>query len=539
MYDLVVIGGGAGGLHVAKAAARVGARVALIDKDRPGAAGSFAACVPSKGLAQAAKLAGQFRGAARFGLRAGTLDVDFAALMAHVRAIAEDLASRDSAAALEKLGIDLFEGSAAFEAYDTLTVSGSRSLSAHRFVIATGSRPAVPELPGLAEAGYLDEQSLLSLASRPAHLIILGSETVAIEFAQAFARLGSKVTVLSPSPVILSSYETQVSDFVQRSLSRDGVSFELGVDVTKVEARGGETSYQPEAPAKDPTVTGSGGGTSYQPEAPARDLSVTARGGEIVCKFTQRSTGLAGEASGSHLLLAAERLANVEDLKLEVVGVHGDARHGIEVDECLQTHSARIYAIGDVLLRHPYANAAEREAEVAFQNAVLRLKKKIDYSILPRAAFVDPEVASVGVTEEKARGEELPHRVYRVDFSAVDRARIDGRGDGFAKVVVTPGGKVLGATVVGEDACMILQEFVLAIEKGLSLRDLAAATPIYPTYAAVARQLAEQHLATRRESGFLGKALRLFYGFAPRVATDNGAAAQPPEAPTPADVHAH
>jgi pyruvate/2-oxoglutarate dehydrogenase complex dihydrolipoamide dehydrogenase (E3) component len=419
--------------------------------------------------------------------------------MAHVRAIAEDLASRDSAAALEKLGIDVFDGAASFEAYDTVTIGGSRSLSAHRFVIATGSRPAVPELPGLAEAGYLDEQSLLSLANRPAHLIILGSETVAIEFAQAFARLGSKVTILSPSPAILSSFETQASDFVQRSLTLDGVSFELGVDVTKVEARGGE----------------------------------------IVCKFTQRSTGLAGEASGSHLLLAAERLANVESLKLEVVGVHGDARHGIEVDECLQTHSARIYAIGDVLLRHPYANAAEREAEVAFQNAVLRLKKKIDYSTLPRAAFVDPELASVGVTEEKARGEEVPHRAYRVDFSAVDRARIDGRPDGFAKVVVTPAGKVLGATVVGEDACMILQEFVLAIEKGLALRDLAAATPIYPTYAAVARQLAEQHLATGRESGLLGKALRLFYGFAPRVATDDGAAAERSEAPAPADVHAH
>jgi pyruvate/2-oxoglutarate dehydrogenase complex dihydrolipoamide dehydrogenase (E3) component len=521
MYDLVVIGGGAGGLHVAKAAARVGARVALVDKDRPGAAGSSAVCVPSKGLAQAAKLAGQFRGAARFGLRAGTLDVDFAALMGHVRAVAEDLASRDSAAALEKLGIDLFEGSATFEAYDTLTVGGSRSLSAHRFVIATGSRPAVPELPGLAEAGYLDEQSLLSLADPPAHLIILGSETVAVEFAQAFARLGSKVTVLSPSPAILSSYESQISDFVQRSLTIDGVSFELGVDVTKVEVRGGASSFQPEAPAHDPPAT--------------------AAGGAIVCKFTQRSTGLAGEASGSHLLVATGRLANVEELNLQLVGVHGDARHGIEVDECLQTHSTRIFALGDVLLRHPFANAAEREGDVVFQNAVLRLKKKIDYSRLPVAAFVDPEVASVGVTEDRARVEQMPAKVYRVEFSEVDRARIDGRPDGFAKVVVTPTGKILGATVAGEDACMILQEFVLAIEKGLSLRDLAAATPIYPTYGAVARQLAEQHLATRLDTGFWAKALRLFYGFAPRADAGNGATehSEPPAQPAGLHAHAH
>jgi pyruvate/2-oxoglutarate dehydrogenase complex dihydrolipoamide dehydrogenase (E3) component len=238
-------------------------------------------------------------------------------------------------------------------------------------------------------------------------------------------------------------------------------------------------------------------------------------------------------------LIAAERLANVESLKLELVGVHGDARHGIEVDECLQTHSARVYAIGDVLLRHPYANAAEREGDVVLQNAVLKLKRKMDYSNLPRAAFVDPEVASVGLTEHQARLEQLPHKLYRVDFSEVDRAHIDGRPDGFAKVVVTPAGKVLGATVVGEDACMIVQEFVLAIEKGLGLRDLAAATPIYPTYAAVARQLAAQHLATRRETGLLAKALRLFYGFVPRAEADNGAAVERALAPAPADPHGH
>jgi pyruvate/2-oxoglutarate dehydrogenase complex dihydrolipoamide dehydrogenase (E3) component len=501
MYDLVVIGGGAGGLHLAKAAAKVGARVALIEKDRPQESATIGACVPSKGIVQAAKLAAQIRGAERFGLRAGTVEVDFAAVLARVRATAEELASRDSGEALEKLGIDVFHGPASFEAYDTLSVGGSGRVNGHRFVVATGSRPAIPEIPGLAEAGCLDEYNLLTLTKCPAHLVVLGSDTFALELAQSLARLGSKVTVLSPTPTILPSYESGVADFVQRALYRDGIAFELGVDVTKVE-------------------TGGAG---------------------IVCKFTHRSTGLAGEASGSHLLVATGRLANVEGLNLEAVGVHGDPRHGIEVDECLQTHSSRVFAIGDVLLRHSYANAAEREALVVFQNAVLKLKKKIDYSRLPMAVFIDPEVASVGVTEERARAEQIPSKIHRVDFSEVDRARIDGRTDGFAKVVVTPAGKILGATVVGEDACMILQEFVLAIEKGLGLRDLAAAIPIYPTYAAVARQLAEQHLATRFETSFLGKALRLFYGFAPRVATDNGAAghpAPPESAVHPADSHA-
>ena len=370
MYDLVVIGGGAGGLHLAKMAAKVGARVALIEKNRPGEAGLSAACVPSKGLTQAAKLAGQIRGAERFGLGTGPIDVDFAALMARLTATAEVLADRDSGAALESLGIDVFHGPASFEAYDTLSVGGSRPVSGHRLVIATGSRPAVPEIPGLAEAGYFDEHNLLSLSTRPAHLIVLGSETIAIEFAQSFARLGSNVTVLSPAPAILSSYESEASYFVQQALSREGIAFELGVDVKEVEARGGQT----------------------------------------LCKFTRRSSGAAGEVAGSHLLVATGRLANVEDLNLEVVGVHGDTVHGIEVDDCLQTHSARIFAIGDVLLRHRYANAAEREAEVVFQNAVLKLKKKIDYSRLPIAAFIDPELASVGVTEEQARPRRFPAR---------------------------------------------------------------------------------------------------------------------------------
>ena len=191
-------------------------------------------------------------------------------------------------------------------------------------------------------------------------------------------------------------------------------------------------------------------------------------------------------AAGAAILLAAGRLANVEALNLEAVGIHGDAEHGIEVDDYLQTHSTRVYAIGDVLLRHPYTHFAEREAAVAFQNAVLRIKKKIDYSGSPGRTFVDPEVAAVGITEAQAERRAAALSASTGSrFAEIDRARIDGRTDGFAKVVATPSGKILGATVVGEDASMIIQEFVLAMERNLSLHDLAAAVPIYPTYAGV------------------------------------------------------
>jgi pyruvate/2-oxoglutarate dehydrogenase complex dihydrolipoamide dehydrogenase (E3) component len=485
MYDVIVIGAGAGGLKVATAAARVGASAALVEKGRLGGEGTLAACVPSKGLTQAARLASMIRRADQLGLRTGPLQVDFAAVMSHLRRSTDEMAERHSEAALREQGIDIYRGSAAFEAYDSIRVDGAGPLVAQRFVIATGSRPAIPEIPGLAAAGFLDEHKVFSLSCAPEHLIVLGAEAVGLEFAQCFARLGSKVTVLSDAPSILSRHEPDVSEVVARTLSAEGVTIKLGVEITKIESREGRR----------------------------------------VCVIRDTGSGATAEVSGSEILVAGGRLANVEGMNLEAVGVHADPRHGIEVDECLQTHSARVFAIGDVLLRHHAAHVAQREADVAFQNAVLRLRKKMDYARMPWATFVDPEVASVGIAEAGARSEGRAFRVYRVNFDQIDRARIDECTQGFAKVIATPAGKILGATVVGHDAAMIVQEFVLAMENNLSLRDIASAVPVYPTYAEVARRLADQHRASRLENGYVQTALKLFYGFVPRIAGRNGAAA--------------
>jgi len=496
MYDLVVVGAGSGGMSVAAAAAKVGAKVALIEKNQLGGEGSIAACVPSKGLVQAAKFAHQGARAARFGVRTGPVQVDFAAVMSRVHDVVADFARGESAEALRAKAIDFYHGSASFAAYDTVLVDGSIRIAGHRFVIATGSRPAVPALPGLAEAGYLDSHSVWSLTTLPESLIVIGPEPRGIEFAQCFARLGAKVTVLTDSPRILPQEDPEASELLTRLLTGEGLTIRTGVEITKVEVRGGQK----------------------------------------VCTFRYGATGSAAESTGAAILLAAGRLANVESLNLEAVGIHGDAHHGIEVDDYLQSHSVRVYAIGDVLLRHPYTHVAEREAAVAFQNAVLRIKKKIDYTRLPRATFVDPEVAAVGITEGQARALERPARIYRVAFAEIDRARIDGLTDGFAKVVANPAGKILGATVVGEDAGMILQELVLAMERNLSLGDLAAAVPIYPTYAGVVRHLADQQRATRLQSSYIQTALKLFYGFIPRVAAGNGAA-EPQPAPPAEETH--
>ncbi len=177
-----------------------------------------------------------------------------------------------------------------------------------------------------------------------------------------------------------------------------------------------------------------------------------------------------------------------------------------------------------MLLKHAYTHVAEREAAVAFQNAVLRIKKKIDYTSMPRVTFTDPEVASVGMGEVQAKNEAVPHRVYTVSYADIDRARIDGQTEGFAKVITTPAGKILGATAVGAAATMIIHEISLALAKNLSLGDLAAPVPIYPTYAAVLCHLAKEQRATRLETGYVQAALKLFYGFVPRLATGNGTA---------------
>ena len=178
----------------------------------------------------------------------------------------------------------------------------------------------------------------------------------------------------------------------------------------------------------------------------------------------------------------------------------------------------RVFAIGDVLQRNQYTHVAEREAEVAFQNAVLRKRKKMDYGNLPWATFLDPEVATVGISEAQAISSGLDHRVFRASYADLDRARIDGRTEGFAKVVATPAGKVLGATILGEEASLVLQQFVLAMDSGLGLGDLAGTTQIYPTYARIVRNLADQYQATRLDRGFRAAALKLFYGFQPRTA---------------------
>ncbi len=485
MYDLVVIGGGSGGLNVASAAAAVGASVALIENGKLGGECTHTACVPSKALIEAADLAARSRTAGSFGVRVHPPEIDFAAVMGRVRAVVADFAGSDSGQGLEAKGIEVVLGNPAFEAYDTVIVDGARRISARRFVIATGSRPAVPPIGGLAKVGYRDNNTIWDLDDLPPTLAVIGGGPVGLELAQAFARLGSAVTILNDVAEILPREDPEIAAIVREALTAEGITFRLGVEI----------------------------------------VGVTARDGRKVVAY-RAADGSAVEAIADEILVAAGRLANVEGLNLEAAGLRATSEKGIEVDESMRTRTPHIFAIGDVIGHHQWTHAAEREAAVAFQNAVLRLPKKIDYRVMPWATFTDPEVATVGTLD--GDGDQV--RILRADYSDLDRARIDGRPRGLAKVAATPSGKILGATIVGDHAALVLQEFVVAMAHGLTLGDLAETVHPYPTHAGLARKIANQFSATRLDGGFVRSALRLFYGFTPRQAgADHTPVAAEPE----------
>jgi pyruvate/2-oxoglutarate dehydrogenase complex dihydrolipoamide dehydrogenase (E3) component len=498
MYDVVVIGGGSAGRSIARAAAQVGARVALIEKQRAAGDKSGSACWPIKGLVQAAKLAQELKGSGRFGISTATGPIDFAAVMAHVHGVADKLAERDRAEIAEQKGIEFHHGPATFTAYDTVEVDGAL-LPSHRFIIATGSRPAIPAIPGLIESGYLDTDSIWGISSLPKSLIVITAEPVGLELAQCFARLGTKVTVLADTAAILPRDDPEASSLVTKHLTEEGLTIRTAVQITKVESRGAEK----------------------------------------VCTLRDSATGAVGEVAGAAILVAAGRAANVEGLNLGAIGIHADPAHGIEVDEYLQTHSTRVYAVGDVLMKNFSAHVALQEATIAFQNAVLRIRKKMDYATIPWATFTDPEVAGVGITEERAKADELPCRAFRLGFGQVDRAVIDGCTAGFAKIVASPAGKILGATVAGLDSSMLIHEIALAMSRGLPLHDLAAAVPIYPSYGSVLHQLAVQARAGKLEKGYIQTALKFFYGFIPRAGAGNGSSISDLEHSAPAPEAHH
>ncbi len=450
-YHLVVLGAGTGGLVSAAAAAGLGARVALVERHLMGGDCLNVGCVPSKAILAAARSwAGARESHDRFGGPPAAGAGDFAAVMERMRSLRADIAPVDGAPRFRDLGIDVFLGDGVFTGPDTLAVGGA-TLRFRRAVIATGGRAVAPPIPGLAEAGYLTNETLWNLTALPERLLVLGAGPIGCEMAQAFARFGSAVTVFDRAPRILSNDDPDAAAIVQRQMTHDGVTFALDVQVRGV-----------------------------------------ARDADGLVQVTVVRDGTTQVLEGTHLLVAAGRAANIEGIGLEVAGVKTTKR-GIDTDDRLQSSNPRIFAVGDVAGRHQFTHVADFHARAVVANALFYGRSKVSKLVIPWATYTSPEVAHVGATLDNLAAQGTSHETITVPMHDNDRAILEGETAGFVKVHLDgKTDRILGATVVGPDAGTMISAMSLAITNGLGLGAFGKTIHPYPTTAEAFRKAADQ-----------------------------------------------
>ena len=450
-YDLCIIGGGAAGLVVAAGAATLGAKVALVEKRALGGDCLYYGCVPSKTLIHSAKVAQIMRDANRFGIAAHTPAIDLSRVMQRVQSVIEQIEPNDSPERFAALGVEVIFGAGQFAGADEFVVN-ARTLRARKFVIATGTRPAVPALPGLENTPYLTNETLFAVNGPIRHLLILGGGPIGCEMAQSLARLGSGVTLFDLAPRLLPREDEDVSAVIHHQFKQDGIELHLGIQVLKLKRENGETRVLLEHPQHG----------QYW-------------------------------LSGSHLLIAAGRKPNLENLGLEQAGVALENGR-LVLDARLRTSNHNIYACGDVAGPYLFTHMAEHQAGVVLRNALFHWPSKVQTRNIPWCTYTDPELARVGLSESEALQQGIKHRVYRFPFADIDRAVTAGETAGLAKIVTTPRGKLLGACIVGPQAGELIAEYVLAISKGMQAADLSNTIHIYPTLAQINRRVADQRL---------------------------------------------
>jgi pyruvate/2-oxoglutarate dehydrogenase complex dihydrolipoamide dehydrogenase (E3) component len=455
-YNLVVIGAGTAGLVTAAGAAGLGAKVALVERHLLGGDCLNVGCVPSKAIIRSSRVIFDSNESGRFGVRSGVpSQADFAAVMERMRKLRADLSPTDSAQRFAKLGVDVFLGEARFAGPDTVEVAG-QTLRFKKAVITTGARALRPAIPGLAEAGFLTNETVFNLTERPARLALIGGGPIGCELAQAFQRLGSQVSLLHKNAHLLDREDMDAAAIVQKAFISEGVNVLLGARIIRVERSG---------PAK------------------------------VICYESQ---GREEHLEVDEILAGAGRAPNVEGLNLEGVGVQYDQSKGVHVNDCLQTTNPRIYAAGDVCLARKFTHAADFTARIVIQNALFLGRKKVSALTMPWCTYTDPEVAHVGLYEHEARERGLEVDTYLREFKHVDRAVLDGEDVGFVKIHVRKGSdEILGATIVARHAGEMISEISVAMAARIGLGRLASVIHPYPTQAEAIRQCGDAYNRTR------------------------------------------
>lgn len=467
--DICVIGAGAGGLSVAAAAAAFGVPVVLIEKGSMGGDCLNVGCVPSKALIAAARRAHEVRKGAQFGIDVSGVIADYPRVHRHIHDVIAAIAPNDSAARFAGLGVRVLSAQARFVDPQTVAAGDRWLVRARRFVIATGSVPAAPSIPGLDRTPHLTNETIFDLKACPPHLIVIGAGAVGLELAQAFRRLGAQVTVLDvASP--LAKEDPECARVVLDRLTGEGIALRSGIRISRVSHAGEGVEVAVDAPDGDEVI------------------------------------------GGSHLLVATGRRPAVEGLDLHKAGIAAGPT-GIMVNKALRTSNKRVYAIGDAAGGAQFTHLANYHAGLVVRNALFRLPVRVKDTIVPRVTFTDPELAHVGLTENEARDRFGTIRILRWPFHDNDRAQTERDTVGHIKIVTTKRGKIMGATIVGAQAGEMISTWALALARGLNIRAMAGCVLPYPTRAEVGKRAAIEFFAAGLTNPHLRRIIALLRRF--------------------------
>ncbi len=441
-YRLLVIGAGPAGLVAAKGAAALGARVALIERDLIGGDCLNVGCVPSKALIRTSRLYAEMRNAADYGARVpGDIQVDFPAAMAHMRQLRSRISRWDSINGMAGAGIDVFLGHARFVSGDTVDVDGTR-LRFDKAVIATGSRPDTPSIPGLGDVELLTNENIFDLTELPPRLLVVGGGPLGCELAQAFSRFGAKTIIAQHMPLFLPKEERDAAQLLSDSFARDGLEVRLNTTVTDVRMQNGEHVV------------------------------------DMVSDDYHSSVAV------DAVLTGVGRLPNIEGLDLHLADVETADETGVRVDDFLRTSNRRIYAAGDVCMEHKFTDVADATARIVVRNALFPGRQRVSALTIPWCTYTDPEIAHVGLYVRQANERDIPVRSFTIPMHQADRAILDGEQTGFVKIhVAQRSDKILGATIVASHAGEMINEITLAMVHGIGLNSLANVIHAYPTQA--------------------------------------------------------
>lgn len=466
-YHLVVIGAGPGGVAAAEVASALGAKVALVERRLIGGDRLNFGCIPSKTLIRSANLYADMRDAQLYGAQVPSdITVDFAAVMERVRRIRSHLSKEDSVLRLTRKGVDVFFGDAQFSGPSTLVVGGD-VLHFEKALIATGASPLIPPIPGLAEAGYLNAQNVFDLTELPRRMVVIGGGPLGCELAQAFCRLGSKITIVQDKPLFLGNEERDAAQLLSEAFARDGIEVRLNTTTVAIRMENGEKLV------------------------------------DLVSDDYRNTVAVDAVAAG------AGRVPNIQHLALDVAGVDYDSADGVLIDDFLRTSNPNIYAAGDVCLQHKYTHTAEAAAHIVVQNALFGGRERMSELVIPWCTFTDPQIAHVGMYVREANKLDIPIKTFTIPMHEIDRAVTDSEENGFVKIHVK--GKtdeILGATIVARHAGDMINEITLAMVAGIGLRTLARVMHAYPTQSSAIQKAAQAYYRTRFTSRVQARAQR-------------------------------